>query len=66
MENLQAPDVIRPSATAAVPQGDGDVDNDQAPETPTNEPEPVPIQDPPPDETPAAPMSVTYLSSCPT
>jgi hypothetical protein len=36
----------------------GDDEDDEAPETPTDEPEPVPIEDPPADDTAPPPMSV--------
>ncbi len=37
---------------------DEEDDEDEAPETPTDEPEPVPIQDPPSEDAPAPPMTV--------
>ena len=43
-----------------------DNDNDEAPETPTDEPPPIAIQDPPADQSPGVPLTVTCLSSCPT
>jgi hypothetical protein len=41
------------------PEGDDDkYDDDEAPTTPTDEPEPIPVQDPPPDERPHPPLTV--------
>jgi hypothetical protein len=39
-------------------QNDGEDDDDEAPETPLDEPAPLPITDPPPDETPQPPFVV--------
>jgi hypothetical protein len=41
----------------STPQPDGD-EGEEAPETPTDEPEPIPIEDPPADDTAPPPMSV--------
>lgn len=46
--------------------GDNDDDDeDEAPETPTDEPPPIPIQEPPADERPGVPLTVTCPSSYP-
>jgi len=73
------PNIIRPDVSLfrsfladvqSVPlqlaEDDEDNDNDEAPETPTDEPPPIPIQDPPADQSPGVPLTVTCLSSCPT
>jgi hypothetical protein len=44
--------------------GEDDDDDDEAPETPTDEPSPIPIQDPPAEPS-SEPLTVTCLSSCP-
>jgi hypothetical protein len=38
--------------------GDDEHDDDEAPTTPTDEPEPIPVLDPPPDERPHPPLTV--------
>jgi len=48
------------------PVDDEEDDSSEAPETPTDEPPPIPIQDPPADQSPGVPLTVTCLSSCPT
>jgi hypothetical protein len=40
------------------PEQPDDPDNNEAPETPTDEPPPVPIRDPPSDDTPKPPLTV--------
>ena len=35
-------------------------DEDEAPETPTDEPSPIPVQDPPSDDRPRPPMTVLF------
>ena len=45
--------------TAPKPESDEDLnDEDEAPETPTDEPSPIPVQDPPSDDRPRPPMTV--------
>jgi hypothetical protein len=48
------------------PDEDDDEPDDRAPETPTDEPAPIPIQDPPPGDGATEPLTVTCPSSCPT
>jgi len=43
------------------PPHDDDRDDDEAPTTPTNEPAPIPVQDPPSDERPRPPLTVYPL-----
>jgi hypothetical protein len=43
------------------PESDEDRgDEDEAPETPTDEPSPIPVQDPPSDDRPRPPMTVVF------
>ena len=43
------------------PPRDDDRDDDEAPATPTDEPAPIPVQDPPSDERPHPPLTVYPL-----
>ena len=46
---------------AQKPESDEDRgDEDEAPETPTDEPSPIPVQDPPSDDRPRPPMTVVF------
>ena len=47
--------------TAQTPDKDEDRgDDNKAPETPTDEPSPIPVQDPPSDDRPRPPMTVVF------
>ena len=43
------------------PESDDDRDDGEAPETPTDEPMPIPVLDPPSDDRPRPPMTVARL-----
>lgn len=43
--------------------GDGRRDDDEAPATPTDEPSPIPVLDPPSDERPRPPLTVHHASA---
>jgi hypothetical protein len=51
------------TSAGPVEPGHPDDDDDEAPETPTDEPMPQPIVDPPPDDRPRPPMVARDLSS---
>ena len=42
------------------PRDDDERDDDEAPTTPTDEPAPIPVQDPPSEERPRPPLTVAY------
>ena len=43
------------------PDNDDDLDEDEAPTTPTDEPPPIPVVDPPNEDRPHPPMTVAQL-----